>query len=116
MGGGGEVELPGGKNYSRTKTTKSTSFVYIHTDGQRPHHLPPFIQMTKEDLILQTTKDDCIFVRSYKWPKTIQTVKVSHSPMIAVGAVGVRGPLYLGHSKLKAEPIPLLSVPYPSLI
>ena len=42
-------------------------------------------------------------------------VKVSHS-LIAVGAVGVRVPLYLGHSWWKAEPIPLLSLPYPSLI
>ena len=40
---------------------------------------------------------------------------MSHS-LIAVGAVGVRVPLYLGHSWWKAEPIPLLSLPYPSLI
>ena len=33
-------------------------------------------------------------------------IKVSHS-LIAVGAVGVRVPLYLGHSWWKAEPIPL---------
>ena len=45
----------------------------------------------------------------------IKKVKVSHS-LIAVGAVGVRVPLYLGHSWWKAEPIPLLSLPYPSLI
>ena len=42
-------------------------------------------------------------------------VKVSHS-LIAVGGVGVRVPLYLGHSWWKAEPIPLLSLSYPSLI
>ena len=30
--------------------------------------------------------------------------------------MGVRVPLYLGHSWWKAEPIPLLSLPYPSLI
>ena len=42
-------------------------------------------------------------------------VKVSHSP-IAVGAVGARVPLYLGHSWWKVEPILLLSLPYPSLI
>ena len=34
----------------------------------------------------------------------------SHS-LIAVGALGVRVPLYLGHSWWKAEPIPLLSLP-----
>ena len=45
----------------------------------------------------------------------VKKVKVSHS-LIAVGAVGVRVPLYLGHSWWKAEPIPLLSLPYPSLI
>ena len=42
-------------------------------------------------------------------------VKVSHS-LIAVGPVGVRDTLYLGHSWWKAEPIPRLSLPYPSLI
>ena len=41
--------------------------------------------------------------------------KVSHS-LIAVGAVGLRVPLHLGHSKRNVEPIPLLSLPYPSLI
>ena len=45
----------------------------------------------------------------------VKKVKVSHS-LIAVGAVGVRVPLYFGHSWGKAEPIPLLSLPYPSLI
>ena len=41
--------------------------------------------------------------------------KVSHS-LIAIGAVGVRVPLYVGHSWWKVEPIPLLSLPYPSLM
>ena len=43
-------------------------------------------------------------------------VKVSRG-QIAVGAgSGVRVPLYLGHSKRKAEPIHLLVLPHPSLI
>ena len=42
-------------------------------------------------------------------------VKVSHS-LIPVGAVEIRVPLYLGHIWRKAEPSPLLSLPYPSLI
>ena len=42
-------------------------------------------------------------------------LKVSYS-VIAVWAVGVRVPLYVGHSWWKAEPIPLLLLPYPSLI
>ena len=45
----------------------------------------------------------------------VKKVKVFHS-LIAVGAVVVSVPLYLGHSWWKAEPIPLLSLPYPSLI
>ena len=39
-----------------------------------------------------------------------ETVKVSHS------LTAVKVPLYLGHSTWKAEPIPFLSLPYPSLI
>ena len=54
------------------------------------------------------------------WPSLTENtskvnVKVSHS-LIAVGAVGIRVPLYLGHSLWKAEPIALLSLAYPSLI
>ena len=49
------------------------------------------------------------------WLLGIKKVKVSHS-LLAIGAVGVRVPLYLGHSWWKAELIPLLSLPYPSLI
>ena len=45
----------------------------------------------------------------------LKKVKVSHS-LITIGAVWGRVPRYLGHSKLRAEPIPLLSLPYPSLI
>ena len=44
-----------------------------------------------------------------------QKVKVPPS-IFAVGAVGFGGPLYLGHRKRKAEPIPLLSLPYPSQV
>ena len=45
----------------------------------------------------------------------IKKVKVTHS-ILAEGAVGVRVPLYLWHSSRKAETIPLLLLPYPSLI
>ena len=42
-------------------------------------------------------------------------IKVSHK-LIAIGAVGFRIRLHLGHNKWKAEPIPLFPLPYPSLI
>ena len=55
------------------------------------------------------------YAKQSKIMKSKVKVKVSHS-LIAVGAVGVRVPLYLGHSWWKAEHIPFLSLPYPSLI
>lgn len=44
----------------------------------------------------------------------LKKVKLSHC-LIAEGAVEVGDTLYHGHSILKAEPIPLLSPPYPPL-
>ena len=42
-------------------------------------------------------------------------VKISHR-LVATGAVGVRGPLYLWHGIGNGEPIPLPLLPYPSLV
>ena len=49
------------------------------------------------------------------YPYRVCKKKVSHS-LMAVKAVGVRGQLYLGYSICNAEPIPLPSLLYPSVI
>ena len=73
------------------------------------------LQLLSELKIVLTKALAVIKVRTLSYIKRIKKVKVPCS-LIAVGLVGAKGPLYLKHNWMKVEPIPLLSLPYPSLI
>ena len=57
-----------------------------------------------------------VYSKIYEKPNIYIFLSLAQGYLISVRTMGVRGPLYLGHSKCLAERIPLLQIPDPSLI